>query len=135
MTPTNPIFRAAYRTVSREFARAVRAAQAALRAAGQDEESARLEGVTWHALRHTFAFRLVVAGVDLRTVQELGWWRTISIVQRYARLSPGHLAAAVERILETPTVIASGRVTITQLQENFDSPEVPAPLEGKMHRN
>ncbi len=48
-----------------------------------------LDGVTWHALRHTFASRLVAAGVDLRTVQELGGWRTLSMVQRYAHLSPG----------------------------------------------
>jgi integrase len=51
--PDEPIFRGAYRTVSREFVRAVRAAQAALRSAGQDDEAARLEGVTWHSLRHS----------------------------------------------------------------------------------
>jgi len=65
-----------------------------------------LDGVTWHALRHTFASRLVAAGVDLRTVQELGGWRTLSMVQRYAHLSPGLLAAAVEKIVATPEVVA-----------------------------
>ena len=34
--PDEPVFRAAYRTVSREFVRAVQAAQSALRAAGQE---------------------------------------------------------------------------------------------------
>ena len=58
--------------------------------------------MTWHALRHTFASRLVAAGVDLRTVQELGGWRTLSMVQRYAHLSPGHLVAAVEKIVAVP---------------------------------
>jgi integrase len=32
---------------------------------------AKIEGVTWHTLRHTFASRAVMAGVDIRTVQEL----------------------------------------------------------------
>ena len=41
-----------------------------------------------------------MAGVDLRTVAELGGWRTLSMVQRYAHLSPAHLQAAVERLVE-----------------------------------
>ena len=58
-----------------------------------------VDGFTWHANRHTFASRLVMAGVDLRTVQELGGWRTLSMVQRYAHLAPGHLQAAIERLV------------------------------------
>jgi integrase len=57
-----------------------------------------LKGVTPHVLRHTFASRLVMARVDLRTVQELGGWSTLDLVQRYAHLSPAHKAEAVERI-------------------------------------
>jgi integrase len=34
-------------------------------------EKAGIENFTWHCLRHTFASRFVIAGVDLRTVQEL----------------------------------------------------------------
>jgi site-specific recombinase XerD len=34
-------------------------------------DKAKLEKITWHALRHTFASRLVMAGVDIRTVAEL----------------------------------------------------------------
>jgi len=30
-----------------------------------------IKGVTWHTLRHTFISRLVMAGVNLRTVTEL----------------------------------------------------------------
>jgi site-specific recombinase XerD len=48
--------------------------------------------------RHTFASRLAMAGVDPRTIQELGGWRSLLMVQRYAHLSPVHQAAAVERI-------------------------------------
>jgi site-specific recombinase XerD len=107
--PHEMVCRGAHRTVSREFVRAVQAGQATLRSAGREDEAARLDGVTWHALRHTFASRLVAAGVDLRTVQELGGWRTLSMVQRYAHLSPDHLAAAVEKIVATPAVVAPGR--------------------------
>jgi integrase len=120
--PDEPLFRGAYRTVSREFLRAVCAAQATLRAAGQDDESSRLDGVTWHALRHTFASRLVAAGVDLRTVQELGGWRTLSMVQRYAHLSPGHLVAAVEKIVAVPAASAPGPL---ELGFNLDSALMP----------
>jgi site-specific recombinase XerC len=102
------------------FVRAVQAAQFTLRAAGREDEAARLDGVTWHALRHTFASRLVAAGVDLRAVQELGGWRTLSMVQRYAHLSPGHLAAAAEKIV--PVRAAAPRpARATELRENFKS--------------
>lgn len=57
-----------------------------------------LSGVTPHTLRHTFCSRLVMSGADLRTVQELGGWQTISMVERYSHLSASHKAEAVERI-------------------------------------
>ncbi len=87
--------------------------------AGHDE-AARLDGVTWHALRPTFASRLVAAGVDLRTVQELGGWRTLSMAQRYAHLAPGHLAAAVEKIVASPAVVP-GAPSAVELGQNLDS--------------
>jgi len=70
-------------------------AQASVRDAGKD--AGRLEGYTWHGNRHTFASRLAMAGVDPRTIQELGGWRTASMVQRYAHVAPAHLRVAVER--------------------------------------
>ena len=39
-----------------------------------------------------------MAGVDLRSIQQLGGWATLKMVERYAHLSPDHLAEAVERI-------------------------------------
>jgi site-specific recombinase XerD len=57
-----------------------------------------LTDFTWHCLRHTFASRLVMAGVDLRTVQELMGHKTISMTCRYAHLAPSHKLAAVERL-------------------------------------
>jgi excisionase family DNA binding protein len=81
---------------------AVRQAQTALRAVGRDAN--RLEGYTWHSNRHSFASRLVMAGVDLRTVQELGGWKTLGMVLRYSHLAPSHLQAAVERLVPTTAV-------------------------------
>jgi len=45
------------------------------------------------------SLRLVMAGVDARTVQELGGWRTLAMVARYSHLAPEHLHAAVERLM------------------------------------
>jgi integrase len=53
---------------------------------------------TWYCLRHTFASRLVMAGVDLRTVAELMGHRTIQMTMRYAHLAPAHKLAAVETL-------------------------------------
>jgi site-specific recombinase XerC len=49
-----------------------------------------------HILRHTFASRLIMAGVDLRTTQELMGHKTISMTIRYAHLSPDHKQSAMD---------------------------------------
>lgn len=59
---------------------------------------AKLGDLTWHDLRHTFASRLVMAGVNLRTVQELMGHKTITMTARYAHLSPEHRTAALEKL-------------------------------------
>lgn len=59
-------------------------------------EEAKIEGYTWHCNRHTFASRLVMAGVDLRTIAELLGHRTLQMVMRYSHLAPEHQASAVE---------------------------------------
>jgi site-specific recombinase XerD len=65
-------------------------------------KAAGLQSFTWHCLRHTFASRLVMAGVDIRTVQELLGHKTIGMTVRYSHLAPKHTLAAVER-LDAPT--------------------------------
>lgn len=65
------------------------------------EEAVVAAGITnfhWHDLRHTFASRLVMAGVDLRTVQELMGHKTIAMTVRYAHLAPAHRREAIERL-------------------------------------
>ena len=67
---------------------------------------------SWHCLRHTFQSRLVMAGVDLRTVQELLGHKTIAMAVRYSHLAPKHALVAVER-LDAPTVGSSDTTTDT----------------------
>jgi site-specific recombinase XerD len=56
----------------------------------------------FHDLRHTFASRLVMGGVDLPTVQALMGHKEISMTLRYTHLSSDHKQRAV-RVLETFT--------------------------------
>ncbi|MGO9566345.1 MAG: tyrosine-type recombinase/integrase [Desulfomonilaceae bacterium] len=50
----------------------------------------------FHDLRHTFASLLVMAGVDIPTVQQLLGHQDIHMTMRYAHLHPDHLRQAVE---------------------------------------
>lgn len=59
---------------------------------------AKVPEFTWHSLRHTFASRLVMAGVDLRTVAELMGHKKIQMTMRYAHLAPAHTRAAVDKL-------------------------------------
>ena len=61
---------------------------------------------TWHCNRHTFASRLVMAGVSLRTVGELLGHRTAQMVMRYSHLAPEHTQDAVDRLVATGTTVA-----------------------------
>lgn len=56
---------------------------------------AKIEDFVFYDLRHTFASRLVMAGVDLTTVKELMGHKTIQMTLRYSHLSPAHKHAAV----------------------------------------
>jgi site-specific recombinase XerD len=53
-------------------------------------------------MRHSFASRLIMAGIPLNTVRELLGHTTSQMTLRYAHLASDHKAAAVERLC-TPT--------------------------------
>lgn len=51
-----------------------------------------------HDWRHDWAGRMVMAGVDLLTVQKLGGWKSIKMVERYATFSKEHEIKSINKI-------------------------------------
>jgi integrase len=60
--------------------------------------TAKLPGVTWHTLRHTFASRLAMNGQAPSTIATLLRHSGTDLVSRYAHLSPAHLQGALEGV-------------------------------------
>jgi integrase len=55
-------------------------------------------GINWHCLRHTWASWAVMNGVTIMELKELGGWKTLQMVARYAHLAPEHLASASSKV-------------------------------------
>lgn len=81
-------------------------------------EKADISNFRFHDLRHTFATRLIRKGADLYTVQKLGRWKTVTMVQRYAHHHTESLRSAIEMIddLEKPII-----TNLSQSQKKRDN--------------
>ncbi len=57
-----------------------------------------IKNLRFHDLRHTFATRLVLAGVDLASVSKLLGHSSIQMTMRYAHPTPEVLKSAVSKL-------------------------------------
>ncbi len=88
---------------------------------------AKISGLRIHDLRHTFATWLVTEGkVDLVTVKELGGWKSLEMVERYANPSEEHKRRAIASIHFT---------TLFTTPENPEVVELPQAVEKKISRD
>ena len=73
-----------------------------------------IEDFTWYCLRHSFASRLAMAGVDLRTIADLMGHQTIQMTMRYAHLAPAHQRSAVEQLVAVQKAREPGKSRVAK---------------------
>lgn len=62
-------------------------------------KEAGIDNFRWHDLRHTWASWHVQLGTSLQELMELGGWKSIEMVLRYAHLAPEQKHSAAERVV------------------------------------
>jgi integrase len=85
-------------------------------------DRANVRDFRFHDCRHTAASRLVMAGVDIRTVAEVLGHRGLRMTMRYSHLSPAHIRTAVGRLDGS----ADRPATVTSTVTSADTPKVTA---------
>jgi integrase len=95
-----------------------------LRAFYLARKKARLEDVRFHDLRHTFATRLVQAGINIYVVKELLGHKTLAMTMRYAHHYPESLRHGVEVLDRSGYVL----VTVDGKDSKKGSEKAPNPL-------
>ncbi|MFC2062196.1 tyrosine-type recombinase/integrase, partial [Elusimicrobiota bacterium] len=61
-------------------------------------DNAGIKNFRFHDLRHTFASHLVMNGVEIMTISKFLGHKSIEMTMRYAHLSPGYKAKAIEKL-------------------------------------
>jgi len=56
------------------------------------------ENFRFHDIRHTFASWAAMDGVDRKTLQDMGGWKTAAMIDNYVHLPVNHLVAASEKL-------------------------------------
>jgi len=64
----------------------------------KDLEAAGCHAIKFHDLRHTAASLMVMAGISLRTVQQILGHSTILVTEKYAHLAPDFMAGEADRL-------------------------------------
>ena len=70
-------------------------------------EKTKIQDLTFHSLRHTFGTRLGMAGVDVKTIQELMGHRDIKMTMRYSHPTQEHKKNAVELLNRVTTILTT----------------------------
>ena len=73
----------------------------------------------WHDLRHTWASWHVQNGTPLPVLQQLGGWKTLAMVMRYAHLGASHLAEFADN-LPRLRVVAGKKLAESSDQRSAD---------------
>ena len=84
---------------------------------------ARISGLRFHDLRHTFASRLVESGVDLITIKDLQGHSSVTIAERYTHPNHGLKKVAVDLLAQTssrPTKGAENPAHICHATDNAE---------------
>ena len=69
-------------------------------------KAAQISNFCWHDIRHTYASRLLQAGVPLASIAQLLEHRQLEMTRRYAHLANNHLHDAVAKLAANSTPVA-----------------------------